>query len=110
MAKEIRINQLHAELHKSIKNSCMSHSILATLYSHKAMQCAYKGIQYTISTIIKDLQDEKLDISLQEYNDKGKILIFNIVRRSKFIAYNIFMTVYTIEENKQIMFDLVIIR
>lgn len=110
MPQEVRINQLHYELQKAIKKSFMSHSMTATLYSENATKCAYKGLHYTITSIINELQKEKCDVSLISYNDTGELLIFHIKRSANFVAYDIYLTIYKIEENNQIIFEFMITR
>lgn len=108
MAKEVRVSTICYELSKSLKSGFMSHSIILTLHSSNATDCAYRGMHYTLSSIIHELQTEKYDISLQKFLEDNSKMSFTIRRTSNQIVYDTYLTIYKINQNNQILFQFII--
>lgn len=99
------MNMIFHELTKSLQKQFMSHSIILNLYSDYTTDCAYKGLHFTITKIIKNLQAEKCNIELQDYKEDSDVSLFAISRCTNNVTYFILLTAYKIDNKNQILFE-----
>jgi hypothetical protein len=104
MEKHCRANMIYIELYKAIKNSLISHTIYLELHSQNAMNCAYNGIEYTIQSIINEINNGNNYITFDHHrHDDHKI--FCIKRNNHVYATNINLRVEKMDDKNQIMFQ-----
>lgn len=107
MSKEIRMNTLYNDLYKSLKTCFVPYTIILTLPSEKATDCAYNGIDYTIRDVVTKLREANCNIRIEDYNvvsDEYKY--FHLYRNNNTTCHNINMKVYKINKNNQILFEI----
>lgn len=110
MSKEVRMNTLYSELFKSLKNHFLPYTIVLNLPSEKATECAYNGMDYTISDVVKQLNQAKCNITINESNHIPDFKMYQFVRDNSVIRYNITMRVYKINKNNKILFEVYVSR
>ena len=104
MILNVRMNEIYNQLHKSIKESLISHKIVLTLHSYNATICAFNGINHTIESIIKEL-NTILEVKIEDYSQNGNIKSFYITRNNKYYVTNVNLNVQLIEGKNQILFE-----
>jgi len=89
MLKEIRMNTVYNDLYKALKTNFKPCTIILTLPSSKATDCAYNGIDYTIRDIIKKLNEAYCDIKIEDFNVSPNYKNYQILRSNVAIHHNI---------------------
>lgn len=100
------MNTFYSELYKSLKNNFLPYTIVLTLPSEKATECAYNGIDYTIQDIVKKLNEAKCNIRIEDVNTSSQnFKNYQLYRDNNSVCHNINMRVYKINKNNQILFE-----
>ena len=110
MIKEVRMNTLYTELYKSLKNNFIPYTIVLSLPSEKATDCAYNGMDYTINDVIKQLNQAKCNIKIDDSNHTQNFKNYQLIRDNNSIRHNINMRIYKINKNNQILFEVYVSR
>lgn len=103
MIKYCRMNTIYSELYKSLKSSLISHTIILNMPSDKATKSAYDGIDYTINSIVKEIQ-AVYDIKIEDKTCTDTAKTFCITRNNNVYSTNINLKVRQLSGN-QILFE-----